>query len=404
MPENNNEDGLGGAEPDPFADLVLDENFVQAATRYEPPARTRAALARFGSAADATPRRKVHPRRAARSGRSRTSRPSPTTDSGPRSRAGIVVALIGIPLLVWTAYTMLRSTGDAPRTALPAVDPGGSAAAGGADESGSGEGREPELLRWDWKPQRCYSWNQPDPRTRVDEVPCNGWHLFEAVGDLDISPAYPAGQRYPSEAEWVAIAQYHCGPLITPYLGYSLDPFGRFGAGTIHPRHTEWETGTRRIVCGLIARSQHADPLRLAEFEGPVRGADQAVTYPAGACFRGGSDGKDEEVPCTEPHLAQSVGAVMLANTPDGAPPSEERFNELAAGACAPLLAPYLKQPQFGGAVGQGGWHLIPAESWRAGTHTTTCTIRFTDAAGNPTDVIGTFTPGAGTGSFTAAT
>ena len=34
-------------EPDPFDDLVLDENFVRGGT-FEPPARTRLAIARYG--------------------------------------------------------------------------------------------------------------------------------------------------------------------------------------------------------------------------------------------------------------------------------------------------------------------------------------------------------------------
>ncbi len=135
-----------------------------------------------------------------------------------------------------------------------------------------------------------------------------------------------------------------------------------------------------------------------------MRGADQAFTSPAGVCFRPGDGGLDNEVECARPHSSQSVGPATLAVSPGGDPPSAARFTELASAACAPLVDPYLRQSHFDGASVGSGWHLIADESWRAGTRTTTCLVRFVDAAGNPKDVAGVLAPGSAAVPGTVAT
>ncbi|MCM3882778.1 septum formation family protein [Frankia sp. R82] len=190
---------------------------------------------------------------------------------------------------------------------------------------------------------------------------------------------------------------------MTSYLGYSLDPVGRFAPSTIHPLHTRWDAGDRHVVCGLSVRSSLHSVL-MPEFTGQVHGADQALVFPAGTCFRRDEQGLQQEVNCDRPHTDQSVGPAALAGLPGSELPSPSEFDRMAAAACAPLHAPYLRQSRFGGATVTAGWHLLNAESWRAGTRSITCLVRFTDAADQPKEVTGRFTPGAVTEPGTVAT
>ncbi|MCK9904019.1 septum formation family protein [Frankia sp. Cpl3] len=391
---------------DPFADLVLDEAFVSAATRYEAPARTRQAVARFAPLEDARARRGSGPgrgrrgasRRAARTAAATSRRAGPpgpaAQDLGPpsRSRGYLILAVVCILPLAGLIYLFGQLPTDAPpRTTITtdsSTPPGGSPAAGGDGDLGP----DLSLPQAQWRAGRCYSWIQSAPESPVDDVPCAGEHLFEAAGTLDISPAFPGDHHFPSGTEWEAIAHTHCGPVITAYLGYPLDPFGRFVDNIIRPRRAGWDGGDRIIVCGLAsAGTTEDDEGWYPPFEGAVRGADQAQVHAPGTCFRD-SDGSLTVAPCDSPHHAQSVGNARLPDTSDGQPPSSALFSELAAAACAASTAPYLG-PGPADTVFQESWHLIRAESWRAGTRTTTCTVRLVDANGQLQETSGLLAP-----------
>ncbi|MCK9930392.1 septum formation family protein [Frankia sp. Mgl5] len=387
-------------QPDPFAGLVLDESFVAGATRYEAPARTRAAIARFGPVEDGRTAWRPHPR--ARRSRLRSTRPFP--DAAPRtgSRGRIVLALISLVLLGSVVYPFVMSKiNDAPPTTVSADAPGSAPGdpAGGPDAY---DDHSPDLRRWDWKSGRCYSWPQVNTDVPVDDVPCAEPHLFEAVGPLDLSPAYPRDAPYPSGSQWDDIGARHCGPPADQYLGHPVDPFGRYAASTIHPQRPEWETGDRDVVCGLIIRSDapRDTPWLMSTFSGGVRGADQAMTYQPGTCFRDAADDSQEQVSCQEPHHAQTVGTITLPDTADGAPPSSEVLEDLVEAACAPQVAPYRTQGVDGATV-QTGWHLIRPESWNAGTRSTTCTVSLVDQAGNRLETTGPLSPTDHSGTFT---
>ncbi|SQD94051.1 MULTISPECIES: septum formation family protein [unclassified Parafrankia] len=406
-----------GAEPDPFtdpfADLVLDEAFIAGATRYEAPARTRAAVARFGPLEDgSTPWRSYgggRPRRAGGAsgpllGRGRASQPIPEISPRPRSRGRIVLALISVVLLSTTVYGFVASAVDSPPSTTLSADP--------PTPAGSASGRDaiaeeslPDLYRRDWTAGHCYTWLQRDVSTAVNDVPCAGPHLFEAVGPLDVGSAYPEGATYPSPAEWVVLGRRQCEPLITAYLGYGLDPFGRFGTSVLHPKEAEWDTGERDIVCGLSLHPSPTAPYEVPDLEGQVRGADQALTYPTGTCFRTNAEGRNEVVPCEQSHHSQSVGTATLADTAEGAPNSAplsaERLDELIDAACAPRIAPYLDRG-FGGASVQGGSHSLPPASRWVGTRSTTCTVSLVDRNGRKLETTGLLSPDDDSGSFKA--
>lgn len=390
-------------QPDPFAGLVLDESFVAGATRYEAPARTRAAIARFGPVEDE--RTAWRPHRRARRSRLRSTRPFP--DAAPRtgSRGRIVLALISLVLLGGVVYPFIMSkVNDAPPTTVSADAPDSSGSSPGdpVTDPDAYDDHSPDLRRWNWKSGRCYSWPQVSTDVPVDDVTCAEPHLFEVVGPLDLSPAYPRDAPYPSASQWRDIGARHCGPPATAYLGHPVDPFGRYAASTLHPQRPEWETGGRDVVCGLIIRSDapRDTPWLMTTFTGSVRGADQAMTYPPGTCFRHTTDDTREEVSCQEAHHTQTIGTVTLPDTADGAPPSSEVFEDLAQAACAPQVAPYLGQ-HFDGATARGGWHLIHPESWRAGTRSTNCAVSFIDQAGDEVETTGPLSPTDRSGTFT---
>ncbi|WP_084647118.1 septum formation family protein [Parafrankia discariae] len=295
-PNGDGPDPMSAAGPfgDPFADLVLDEAFIAGATRYEAPTRTRAALARFGLLEDSTtPWRSYGADRPRRAGGTsgqplthrRTFRPfpeiSPPPRSRARSRARIVLALLSVVLFATTVYGFVASAGDSPpSTTLSSGPPPAAGSGSGRDAAAAAVAGEslPDLHRRDWTAGHCYTWLQPDAGSAVDDVPCADRHLFEVVGPLDVGSTYPGGEPYPSPAQWHALGEWHCEPLVTAYLGYGLDPAGRFAMNILRPGEREWNTGERDIVCGLSLRPAPEAPNEVPDLEGQVRGADQART------------------------------------------------------------------------------------------------------------------------------
>ena len=84
------------------------------------------------------------------------------------------------------------------------------------------------------------------PKTQVDEVPCDGPHPFETVAVL----TYPGGltDAYPGNETINAYADSQCAPLYNSYtVGSSLSLTSSFS----FPSATTWPTGDRTIVCYL---------------------------------------------------------------------------------------------------------------------------------------------------------
>jgi Septum formation len=215
------------------------------------------------------------------------------------------------------------------------------------------------------------------------DVPCAGPHLFEAVSRTNIASAYPVKSRYPTEDEWTAIADRYCGPLNQSFLGYQVDPNGRFANGAIRPVRDGWAAGDRELACGLIARGDvGSDPDKLPVFTGKVEGADQAWVFSAGTCLKMTESETKGSIPCASPHQAESVGAATLPDTPDGHAPTDTEQEALAEPRCTAAASRFLGRTFQPSATMQIGWLPIPPESWRAGTRTLTCTVEFFDSAG----------------------
>ena len=108
------------AGPDPFDDLVLDENFVRGGT-FEPPARTRLAIARYGdvetswrhggglhdqAARDRRGKRK--PTKPQKSSRAAKPRPAASRGSMSTSTAERLPLIVSIVVVVIAAFLMFR--------------------------------------------------------------------------------------------------------------------------------------------------------------------------------------------------------------------------------------------------------------------------------------------------------
>ncbi|WP_322767814.1 septum formation family protein [Frankia sp. Cr1] len=379
-------------DDDPFAGLVLDADFVAGATTYEAPARTRDAVARYGAATGPaqtrSPRNRVERRRA-----------------NPLRRRGLVAAVIGVALLLAGGYAIVRAGGgpspESGATASSAASTGQSPA--GSPTAGPSAATV-DLGRQSYARGHCYTWNQDITHPKVDEVSCASPHLFEAIKETDIASNYIPGSAYPTDARWTMITDRYCGPISRNFLGYPLDPHGRFVTSMIRPTRSGWDANDRRLVCGLFAAGHRSAPNRDIPFTGLVEGADQAWIYPAGTCLELTETESKGEVPCSAPHQAEATGTATLPNTSNGEPPSDAAFADLVGTRCDAVATQFLGRAFARTSTMQVGWLTIAADSWRAGTRTLTCTIRFTDAAGRLAAVTGELTRGATAGAETVTT
>ncbi|CUU55286.1 Septum formation [Parafrankia irregularis] len=267
------------------------------------------------------------------------------------------------------------------------------AAAGGTPRPSSspttaGADRPVELEQYIYATGHCYTWQQEVSTSNVKDVPCGDRHLFEAVDDTDLGKEYSSSAFYPRPEEWSDITTRYCSQMIDEYLGYPLDPHGRFGAGMVYPHPLGWERGDRSVTCGIMAGGSEADPsARLVPFEGAVRGADQAWVPAVGTCFSEGAD-TVIETSCASPHSLQLIGAVAVPGAPPGGGvPSDSWLDEQVGSRCADLAAPYLRTDRFESALLAPRWNTIEPESWRAGTRRARCYVGFVDETGAPVPV-----------------
>jgi hypothetical protein len=247
----------------------------------------------------------------------------------------------------------------------------------------------------------CYTWAQAAPTqddvpssSATQDVACAQPHLVQAVGAALIpDDQYPGGSDYPSPAAWSALADTYCGSLTTAFLGYPLDPHGLFGLAIITPGADHWDEGDRQVTCGL----RHTDlaalpgPGAFTAFTGDIRGADQSLVYPTGACLAEDPTGTVlGTVTCADPYQAVAVGSITMPGWPSAmAPPTATQFDDLAAPRCELLARAFLGAAFHDSPAAHTSWLRIAPDSWGAGSRSFTCTVSFTTATGAPRAVTG---------------
>jgi hypothetical protein len=240
-----------------------------------------------------------------------------------------------------------------------------------------------ELSNFDYPPGSCVTWDQSTPvRVGTTRVPCGQSHLVEVVSQsfeiTGFGTDYPGGEL----GSWY---QQHCTAPAEAFLGYALDPHGRFGAGAVGPTPADWAQGDRTAWCTLQLPSTSP---QLPSFSGEVRGADQEMLYPVGSC---GST-TAAPVPCAATHLWQITGNVDVTAT-TALPATEAAWSALVGSQCGALGTDFL-----GGTFPPGvqtAWLTLNATSWSLGERTVQCTVgRFPPNGGASLPMTGSLAKG----------
>ncbi len=387
------EAGEDGPVPSGFDGLVLDDEFVQGATRSEPPARHRA------------PTRLPLGREAKRSRRRRRQRPGRRSGNGGRLRAfgswwgrhpftvaGVVVVLLLAasaarghgPLAPGSGFLQAIGLSPRPGHGVPATTIP-------TDPTPPGAGTPTTLYSLgdrNFQPGDCVTWDQTATGENIQTavVPCTSPHLVEIVGPQQLS-SYAPDAPYPGESQWTQIDSTVCGPPAATYLGYGLDPQGRFSPEGIRPVESAWTLDDRKLWCGISARVP-GDPSpnvqALSPFTGVVRGQDQTFLYPVGTCFGVGPQGQSGGiVPCQGVHGYEITGTVTVPTQVTQLPQTPAAWSAAVGATCDNVAVQYHHGSLPAGVF--GGWRDITQIGWDAGERTVQCTVGWYDANRNNT-------------------
>jgi hypothetical protein len=346
---------------DPFEGLVLDEDFIRGAKAYEPPARTREAMAKHTP----EPPRQWSPEKAKRRSTNRVWLITLT----------VIAGLVGIAYVAQPHDSAPSSTLVAPQESSDASPrPSGSAT------------EDPTIDDSLLVVGGCYTWRQGVQDTVATPTKCTASHLFEYVLPATLTGYDHAD--FPTEPQWDAHIARLCDKGVQAYLHHVIDPDGRLYVGAIRPTHQGWAQGSRGIDCGVQTRTVKpfgpGDDLIDAS-TGRADGSQQALLYPVGTCLRysGKSSGS---VPCTAPHSVEVVGSTTVRKT--GALPSEAAFDRLLSSPCRAQISSYVGHRFQQTSREYVGWDQLGAPSWAAGTREVNCYLSFS-TAGKRTDVTG---------------
>jgi hypothetical protein len=349
---------------DPFDSLVLDEEFVNQAARSEPPARHRAPVrAPISLEAQRRKRRRVRVRRWL-----------PWTWFSNHPLALGVTIIVGLLVVGGLA-------GSGPLHSLHRVLQSSSTSSqpSGLPSTTTEPGIQPQALR----SGDCLTWQQGATEGAPSAlVPCSSPHLMEMTRKATLTQ-FSASAPFPDSATWIATADSVCGPIATAYLGYPLDPNGRFHTDWLTPGTGSWARGDRGLWCGIgsYAPLDQGTTGVFDAFTGVVRGQDQEWIYPTGTCFGLGTAGqRGPVVLCGGAHAFEVTGLTTLPSS-STFPTSDSQWDSAVGSQCEQLATAYK-----GGSLPAGiqsGWLPLEQSSWNAGERKVQCTIGWYDGAGN---------------------
>ena len=220
------------------------------------------------------------------------------------------------------------------------------------------------FANFDYGPGDCITWDQSlSGIVDTTRVACGQTHLIEVTSGVFTITGF--GTSYPS---YPALRDYyirHCTDPAAKFLGYALDPYGRFGPSAVGPSADDWAQGDRTATCDLQLRSGDSKAI---PFSGEVRGANQEEIYPMASC---GQD-TTAPVPCTGPHTWQITGNIDVSGT-TALPATDAAWQALVGSKCASFAVAFL-----GGAYPPGvqsGWQPLQPSSWAAGERTIQCIV-----------------------------
>lgn len=366
--DNSSPEGADGIEPseregdEEFTSLRLDEAFIKAATRSEPAARHRA------------PTRPLPPRPA------RRPRFGRQTAWMRRHRGVVIVGTIVVALIGIAAAEHIGPFARGSRTPASPASSLGTPSLGSPRPTSKTSSTAVQLADRFYNRGDCVRWATAPTAQTVSTivVPCSQPHLIEIVSEANI-PASVSG--YPDDEEWINLAKVLCARSVTSYLGYRLDPAGRFQIQSIDPTLDGWDQDVRTLWCGIGVGSSGGTISNL--FTGVVRGQSQEFLYPIGTCLSAISPGgPTSSISCIQPHSLEVAGNGSLASLSQ-LPQGSSAFSEAVQSQCAVIAAQYV-----GGALSskvQWGWLNLSQTNWDAGDRTVQCTVEAVDRSGSPT-------------------
>lgn len=369
--------GDGGAvdprdphDDDPWSSISFDEDFVKASSITEPAAAERARAASKAEAKDAARRRRRERRR----------------------RAGVFVrryTLIWVAVAIVAVLGVMGAKGSGPLASFLHVRSGrgaeGSASSSGPTSSTSSTSTTLALFGYVGEPGECLIWDQDigrNPRREISSVGCEEPHLFEATGHFDLADSDQYGPDGPTQEQWKVIQDENCPGYAERYLGYVVDPAGRFRASSIHPLPEAWRNGYRTVQCGIEVDRVTAPPVGMSEnwtpeFVGAVRGADQTFLWGTGTCVMS-AFGTALAVDCGEPHTTEVTGSTEVSGEPGAPWPGDEGVYGAAREACFALA-----RDVYGTSLPPGvysGSYGIAESSWNIGRRTVECLLGRSDS------------------------
>ncbi len=293
------------------------------------------------------------------------------------------VVVFGLTFAVagWSAVSgPLRTLMRPPAAAAPVPPPGTTVPPTTAASTGPTTSSTIAIASRSYHVGDCVRWDQgasPALERQTSVVPCSDTHLIEIIGGARI----PAGDLapFPDEAQWDAYRQQLCAPMAQPYLGYPLDPAGRYGIASLQPLERAWRSGERQLWCGLGARWPDGRPASSTQvfyaFTGSVKGADQTYLFGTGTCLALTADGRfGDSVPCTQPHGSEITGTTAV--TAATFPATDQAWAAAVGAACQQVTSRYV-----GGTLPAGvtaSWLTVEESSWAAGRRVVECTaVRF---------------------------
>jgi len=219
----------------------------------------------------------------------------------------------------------------------------------------------------------CLDWTRADAGD-ARTIDCASGHLFEIVGNVDLTTNFGPAAAFPTDQAWHGVVQQHCTPLAIEYLGGMFDPFGRLTVGALKPSQSGWRAGDRSLHCGLQVNARSG---ALFHAVNGAKSTDQANVHVPGTCL--GIDGVDvgDPVDCAQPHAVEVVGNVDLAALlPSPEYPPEPKQDEVLVGACTKLADQYAGKPGLAAEKKLTVyWDSLKLESWSAGTRKVDCKL-----------------------------
>jgi len=215
----------------------------------------------------------------------------------------------------------------------------------------------------------CLNWRDRTPDS-AEIVDCKDEHRFEVAESVDMR-TFP-GSEYgpdtapPTPARIQQISQEQCSAAVKNYLGARFDPNSRFTVSMLWSGDKAWQSGERRMLCGLQLPGPNNQQLPA---KGKVADVDQSKVWSAGTCL--GIDPStnqptDIPVDCAAPHAMEVTGAVNLAEKFPQALPPEPDQDAFIKDACTRMTDAYLAPIQLRSTTLTLIYSTISLPSWSA--------------------------------------